>query len=407
MAGEAEEVFAGIATALETGTAQSLYRIDDKPDISRSPIPRFDLLRRNMYTSMPVQFSRGCPFQCDFCDIITIYGRKPRTKSSAQLIAELDKLRELGWRNEVFIVDDNFIGNSKNALQLARDLTVWGNRNNRPFSFYTEASVDLADRPELLAAMVEANFMYVFLGIETPSSEALKSSKKFQNLRKDNLEQVRVIQESGLWVLAGFIVGFDSDDGTIFERQREFIERTAITWAMAGMLQAPPTTPLYDRMKKEGRLFENSEATSNFSAPNFQTSMPLPVLLRGLSQLLIDLYEPEAFFARAFRSLEAWKTRPQQKAPNLPMSYNLRLLASSIWTQGIRSNYRTAYWTFLWRLARTYIRNDTKLWMGSMILLSAHHFLIYAHQVADELERECADLEARTGVEEALRAVAR
>jgi radical SAM superfamily enzyme YgiQ (UPF0313 family) len=397
MVGEAEEVFAGIAAALENGSAHAVYQADDRPDMSRSPIPRFDLLRRNMYTSMPVQFSRGCPFQCDFCDIITIYGRKPRMKSSAQLIAELDKLRELGWRNEVFIVDDNFIGNSKNALQLSRDLAEWGKRNNRPFSFYTEASVDLADRPELLTAMVEANFMYVFLGIETPSSEALKSSKKFQNLRKDNLEQVRIIQESGLWVLAGFIVGFDSDDQTIFERQREFIERTAITWAMAGMLQAPPTTPLYDRLKKEGRLFADSEVTSNFSAPNFRTSMPLPVLLRGLSKLLIDLYEPEAFFARAFRSLEVWKTRPHQKAPNLPMVYSLRLLASSIWTQGVRSNYRAAYWTFLWRLVRSYVRNNTKLWMGSMILLSAHHFLIYSHQVADELERECAAMEDRTG----------
>ena len=275
LVGEAEEVFAEIAADLERGTARAVYRVADKPDMSHSPIPRFDLLRREMYTSMPVQFSRGCPFQCEFCDIITIYGRKPRVKSPAQLIAELDTLRALGWRNEVFIVDDNFIGNSKNALQLSRELAEWGKRNGRVFSFYTEASVDLADRPELMAAMVEANFMYVFLGIESPSAEALKSTKKFQNLRKDNLEQIRTIQESGLWVLGGFIVGFDSDDETIFERQREFIERAGITWAMAGMLQAPPTTPLYDRMKKEGRLFEDSEGTSNFSAPNFRTTMPL------------------------------------------------------------------------------------------------------------------------------------
>ncbi len=394
MVGEAEEVFAGIALALENGTAHDVYRVIDKPDMSSSPIPRFDLLRRDKYTSMPVQFSRGCPFQCDFCDIITIYGRKPRGKSSTQLIAELDLLRELGWRNEVFIVDDNFIGNAKNALQLAKDLAVWGEKNGKPFSFYTEASVDLADRPELMEAMVAANFMYVFLGIETPSSEALKGSKKFQNLRKDNLEQVRIIQESGLWVLAGFIVGFDSDDETIFERQREFIERTAITWAMAGMLQAPPTTPLFDRMKAEGRLIEDSDSISNFSAPNFRTSMPLPTLLHGLSGLLFDLYQPEAFFQRALRSLEVWKTRPGQKPPNLPMSYNLRLLASSMWTQGVRSGYRGAYWRFLGTIARKYWNNDTKLWMGTMILLSAHHFLIYATQVADELERGCAALPA-------------
>ncbi|MES1260493.1 MAG: B12-binding domain-containing radical SAM protein [Acidobacteriota bacterium] len=390
MVGEAEEIFASVAAALENGTAQSVYRVTDKPDMSGSPIPRFDLLRRDKYTSMPVQFSRGCPFQCDFCDIITIYGRKPRGKSSAQLIAEPDRLRELGWRNEVFIVDDNFIGNSKNALQLAKDLAVWGEKHGRPFSFYTEASVDLADRPELMEAMVAANFMYVFLGIETPSAEALKGSKKFQNLRKDNLEQVRIIQQNGLWVLAGFIVGFDSDDETIFERQREFIERTAITWAMAGMLQAPPTTPLFDRMKAEGRLIEDSQSISNFSAPNFRTAMPLPTLLHGLSGLLADLYEPKAFFERAFRSLEVWKTRPSQKPPDLPLSYNLRLLASSMWTQGVRSGYRGAYWSFLGTLIRHYWNNPSKLWMGSMVLLSAHHFLIYARQVADELERDCA-----------------
>jgi len=393
MVGEAEEVFADIARQLEEGTAKALYRVSDKPDMSRSPIPRFDLLRRDMYTSMPVQFSRGCPFQCEFCDIITIYGRKPRMKSSEQLIAELDVLRGLGWKNEVFIVDDNFIGNSKHALQLARDLTTWGEKYNRPFSFYTEASIDLADRPELLSAMVAANFMYVFIGIETPSAEALKGSKKFQNLRKDNLQQVRVIQEAGLWVLAGFIVGFDSDDETIFERQREFIERTAITWAMAGILQAPPTTALFDRMKAEGRLIEDSEAISNFSAPNFRTTLPLPVLLRGLSSLLFGLYEPKAFFARAFLSLERWKTRPTQKPPALPMSYNLRLMAASMWTQGVKSEYRADYWAFLGKLIKTFWRDDSKIWMGIMVLLSAHHFLIYARQVAAELERDCQALE--------------
>jgi radical SAM superfamily enzyme YgiQ (UPF0313 family) len=404
MVGEAEEVFATIARELEQGTAQAVYRVTDKPDMSHSPIPRFDLLRRNMYTSMPVQFSRGCPFQCEFCDIITIYGRKPRLKSSAQLIAELDLLRELGWRNEVFIVDDNFIGNSKYALELATDLAAWGDKHGRPFSFYTEASIDLADRPDLLAAMVQANFMYVFIGIETPSAGALKESKKFQNLRKDNLQQVRVIQESGLWVLAGFIVGFDSDDETIFERQREFIERTSIAWAMAGVLQAPPTTALYDRMKKEGRLIEGSLAITNFSAPNFQTVLPLPVLLGGLSKLLFWLYEPKAFFDRAFRSLEIWQTRPVQKPPALSLSYNLRLLAASMWTQGVRSGYRRAYWEFLWKLVRKYVRDDTRMWMGIMILLSAHHFLIYAREVADELERECRALEnkeANQGVPEA------
>jgi len=266
------------------------------------------------------------------------------------MIRELDTPRQLGWRNEVFIVDDNFIGNSREALQLTHALAQWQQLHGRPFSFYTEASIDLADRLELMASMVEANFMYVFIGIETPSAEALKESKKFQNLRRDNVEQVRIIQESGLWVLAGFIVGFDSDDKTIFDRQLEFIERTAIAWAMAGVLQAPPTTALFERMKKEGRLLENSEAITNFSTPNFRTVMPLTVLLRGLSGLLAKLYEAGAFFDRALRSVGRGRPRDTQKPPNLPVRYQLRVLFASIWRQGMRSNYRQAYWRFLWQL---------------------------------------------------------
>jgi radical SAM superfamily enzyme YgiQ (UPF0313 family) len=390
MVGEAEEVFADIAQALESGTAQSMYRVTDKPDVSGSPIPRFDLLRRDKYTTMPVQFSRGCPFQCDFCDIITIYGRTPRTKSPAQLIGELDRLRELGWRGDVFVVDDNFIGNRKNALRLVKELAIWGDAHGRPFIYFTQASVDLADRSELMDAMVAANFIFVFLGIESPSGEALIGSKKFQNMRRDNLEQLRIIQEKGLWVIAGFIVGFDSDDQAIFDRQREFIERAAIAWAMIGMLQAPPTTPLYDRMKAEGRLIEDGESITNFSAPNFRTVMPLPTLLHGLSMLLVDLYEPDAYFQRALRSLEVWKPTPMQTEPDAPLWEDLPLLVSSIWLQGVRSSYRRAYWRFLRTVARRYRNNPVKLGMALRLLVSAHHFLIYAQQVADELERECA-----------------
>jgi len=392
LAGEAEEAFAEIAIALERGTARRLYRITDKPDMTRSPVPRYDLLRRDKYTSMPVQYSRGCPFQCEFCDIITIYGRRPRMKTSAQILAELDTLRTLGWRNEVFIVDDNFIGNYRQALALTQDLTAWQRQHDFPFSFYTEASIDLADRPDLLGAMVEANFMYVFIGIETPSADALKESKKFQNLRRDSMEQVRVIQKAGLWVLAGFIVGFDSDDEKIFDRQLEFIDQAAIAWAMAGVLQAPPTTALYDRLKREGRLIEESQATSNFSAPNFHTVLPPAVLLRGLSRLLAGLYEAAPFFDRAFRSLEAWNPRGQ-RPPNLPMSYNLRVLFASMWRQGVRSGYRRAYWKFLWQMAWNWSRQPAKMWLGFMVLLSAHHFVIYARQVAEELEQECQALE--------------
>ncbi len=392
LVGEAEEVFADIAAALEQGTARSLYRVAEKPDMTHSPVPRFDLLRRDKYQSMPVQFSRGCPFQCEFCDIITIYGRRPRTKTSAQILTELDTLHRLGWRNEVFIVDDNFIGNYRQALTLAHDLAAWQQCHGFPVSFYTEASIDLADRPDLLTAMVEANFMYVFIGIETPSADALRESRKFQNLRRDNLQQIRIIQEAGLWVLGGFIVGFDSDDETIFDRQLEFIERAGIAWAMAGVLQAPPTTALYDRMKREGRLIEDSQATSNFSLPNFRTVLPVPVLLRGLSRLLAQLYGAGPFLQRAFRSIQVWNPR-DQRPPRLPMAYNLRVLFASLWRQGVRSDYRRDYWKFLWLMVWTWTRQPAKIWLGFMVLMSAHHFVNYARHVANELERECQDLE--------------
>jgi radical SAM superfamily enzyme YgiQ (UPF0313 family) len=389
MVGEAEEAFPGIAAELEQGTARPLYRIVDKPDMTHSPVPRFDLLHRDKYTSMPIQFSRGCPFQCEFCDIITIYGRRPRAKTPAQVMRELDVLRGLGWRNEVFIVDDNFIGNHHQALALSRELIEWQKLHHQPFSFYTEASIDLASRPELMDAMVEANFMYVFIGIETPSAEALKEAHKFQNLRKNNVEQVRIIQEKGLWVLAGFIVGFDSDDETIFARQLEFIEQTAIPWAMAGMLMAPPTTPLFDRMKREGRLIEDSQSTSNFGLPNFRTVLPLPILLRGLCTLLAGLYQPDAFFKRSYNSLKVWQPKGTQKPPNLGMAYNVRVLFSSMWQQGMRSSYRRSYWSFLSRLVFSFWRSPAKIWLGFTMLLSAHHFVLYSAVVIKHLQEEC------------------
>jgi radical SAM superfamily enzyme YgiQ (UPF0313 family) len=232
---------------------------------------------------MSVQFSRGCPFTCEFCDIITLYGRRPRTKSPAQLIGELDALLRLGWRKEVFVVDDNFIGNHKAALELACELERWQRCNRYPFGFFTEASIDLASRPGLLDAMVKANFCRVFIGIESPSAESLKEAKKFQNLRRDPLDSIHLIQQHGLWVSGGFIVGFDSDPPDIFDRQIEFVERAAIPWAMTGLLQAPPTTPLYDRMKREGRLVPESSEPSNFSPRISGQCCPCPSCLPARS----------------------------------------------------------------------------------------------------------------------------
>ncbi len=391
--GEPDEVFGEIAADLERGTARSMYVIAEKPDVSKTPVPRFDLLKINKYASMAVQFSRGCPFQCEFCDIITIYGRKPRTKAPGQLLSELDRLYELGWRDQVFVVDDNFIGNHKRALELAQHLDDWQRRHERPFFFYTEASMDLAQRPELMEAMVKANFFYVFVGIESPSKDSLSEARKFQNLRRDPLDCIRTIQRAGLWVTGGFIIGFDSDSETIFEDQREFIEEAAIPWAMAGFLQAPPTTPLYERMRKEGRLLENWVATSNFSPPNFRTRLPLPVLLRGYRDTLAALYSPSGYFNRCLNSLSCWSTRPEQTAKaQYPLGRMVATALRSIFKQGVLASYRADYWKFLVQILRRWWRAPAKLRMGITFLFSGHHFINYAQSVADELEGELRKL---------------
>jgi radical SAM superfamily enzyme YgiQ (UPF0313 family) len=393
--GEPDAVFGDIARELENGTAKHVYHIHEKPDITCTPAPRFDLLKIGNYSSLSVQFSRGCPFQCEFCDIITIYGRKPRTKAPEQLIAELDLIREAGWRKQVFLVDDNFIGNHKRALELTRELAAWQERYDHPFVFYTEASMDLAQREELIEAMVQANFFYVFIGIETPDADSLREAKKFQNLRGNALDCIHFIQRRGLWVTAGFIVGFDSDTGDIFDRQIDFIESAAIPWAMTGFLMAPPTTPLFERMLREGRLIETSLATSNFSVPNFRTRLPLAEMLAGLRHMLRRIYSPEAYLHRGIRALEYWNPRRRQHAPPVTAWYQASIVIRSIWGQGLRGDYRRQYWEFFLRLLMRWGRDRRKLFLGFVILLSAHHFIRYAADVVSELESEMRALDVQ------------
>jgi radical SAM superfamily enzyme YgiQ (UPF0313 family) len=393
--GEPDEVFQQIAADLEAGTARRLYTIQQKPDTRRTPVPRFDLLKIENYLSMSVQFSRGCPFQCEFCDIITIYGRKPRTKRPSQITAELDALFDLGWRKPIFMVDDNFIGNHKLAFELVQELEQWQKRHGYPFAFWTEASIDLAQRPALIEAMVRANFLAVFVGIESPSRESLREIKKFQNLRQELLDCIRFLQERGLWVMGGFIIGFDSDTEDIFERQVEFIQRAAIPWAMAGFLQVLPTTPLYDRMLKEGRLIEQSVG-NNFVPPNFRTVLPSDVLLAGMQKTFLSLYSPSSFYRRAFLSLLHWNPSKHQRAPRYSITYKLGVVLRSVWHQGIRSSYRKAYWKFLLQLVWRWFFRPQKLWLGFTLLLSAQHFVDYAAEVAAQLERELQKGEKRT-----------
>jgi radical SAM superfamily enzyme YgiQ (UPF0313 family) len=388
--GEPDEVFAVIAAALESGTAKRLYKITDKPDVTRTPIPRFDLLKLKHYATMAIQFSRGCPFQCEFCDIIVLYGRKPRTKLPGQVLAELDTLLRLGWMKQIFIVDDNFIGNHHRALELCLALEKWQQAHGFPVMFYTEASMDLARKTALLEAMVRANFFHVFLGIESPSVESLKETHKFQNLAVDPMVCIDILNEKGLWVTGGFIVGFDSDTEDIFDRQIEFIERTAIPWALLNSLHAMPHTALYARMREEGRLLQGAPHTSgDANPPNFRTKLPPTVLLLGLAKTLSTIYAPEAFYERAWRSMQRWKIKENQRAARQPNAAGIAaIVLRSIWHQGIKSDYRGAYWKYALRIVTHYALNPAKIWLAATIMIAGHHFIPYSREVVAKIQSE-------------------
>ena len=253
--GEAETTWPQFLDDFASGApTEKRYKQSQPTDMSQAPRPRFDLLKADRYASGALQYSRGCPFQCEFCDIIVIFGRRPRVKEPDQLVAELDDMRRVGFHS-AFIVDDNFIGDKKKAKALLTKLIPWMEQHNYPLRLTTEASIDLAEDPELMDMMYRANFRSVFIGIETPRLDSLKETKKFQNVRGDSLEaKLARIQKAGLDINAGFIVGFDSDDKGIFEDQFRFIQDNGITLAMVGMLQAIPTTPLYERLRARGTL---------------------------------------------------------------------------------------------------------------------------------------------------------
>jgi radical SAM superfamily enzyme YgiQ (UPF0313 family) len=295
--GEAEETWPRFLEEWHQGRHQSRYEQAGPTDMTKVPTPRFDLLDMRQYHSGSIQFSRGCPFQCEFCDIIVIFGRRPRLKTSAQVIAELEAVRMQGVRNAL-VVDDNFIGNKKAIKALLHDLIAWQQKEGYPFSFVTEASIDLADDPELMRLMVAANFTHVFVGVESPNLDSLRETKKFQNLRAGGtlLEKIHRIQASDLEVMCGMIVGFDNDGPDVFESQRRFIMESRIISALIGMLYAVPRTPLHDRLRVEGRL-------DPLDDPEFGTNViPLQLgreeLRDGYLTVMRRLYEADAYFTR-------------------------------------------------------------------------------------------------------------
>ena len=355
--GEAEELIASLAQDLEQGTARDVYQAASRPKMRTSPQPDLSLIRMKRYSTMTVQFSRGCPFNCEFCDIIEIYGRRPRTKEVAQVLSELDQLRLAGWRESVFIVDDNFIGNKAKAKELCVALAGWRRLTKARFDFITEASLNLADDPELMQLMKDAGFKSVFLGIETPDESGLIASNKLQNTRRSLLDSVAIIQSFGIQVMGGFILGFDTDHVDVFDRMVEFIQKSGIPIAMVGLLQAMPGTQLFRRLWNEGRILDTGHGNNTSEHLNFLPHMDATRLVEGYRSVLKRIYSCEAYYERVKLYLNRIQPKPgeQRIRTQWPLTPgNARALVTSILRQGVLGPQRRSYWKFLLTAATRY-----------------------------------------------------
>jgi radical SAM superfamily enzyme YgiQ (UPF0313 family) len=368
--GEAETTLPEFVRDLERGAPKRIYQAAERPALSAAPVPDFHLADLKRYSAMPIQYSRGCPFQCEFCDIIEIYGRVPRTKSNDQMLAELDALLRAGWRGTVFIVDDNFIGNKRNVKGLLPVLADWSERHGRPFSFLTEASLNLAEDDELLEGMRRAHFRRVFLGIETPVEASLKEAQKGQNLRRNLLDSVRKIQSYGMEVMAGFIVGFDNDPDDIFERQIEFIRESAIPLAMVGLLTALPDTQLWRRLEREGRLLLESTGNNTDCTLNFVPKMDAARLIEGYKSIMRAIYSPREYYQRALDCLERVVGGAPEAYQNNITSDALTLFRIVL-ALGVRDRARGEFWRYL---SRAITRHREKFAEAIRLAAEGYHF---------------------------------
>jgi radical SAM superfamily enzyme YgiQ (UPF0313 family) len=333
---------------LKNGRPNKIYQSDKFADITKSPLPDYSLLKTGKYATAGIQYSRGCPFDCEFCDITALFGRHVRTKTSAQIIAELDQLLHIGWRGSVFFVDDNFIGHKmKLKDELLPAVIAWMESNNNPFYFITEASINLADDRDLIDMMVKAGFAKVFVGIETPEESCLMECNKLQNNNRDLIDCVSVIQRSGIEVFGGFIVGFDNDPPNIFQRQIDFIQKSGIITAMVGLLNAPRLSKLYRRLKNEGRITDEFTGDNTDYSINFVPVMDKDELLKGYQKIIQSIYSCKAYYARMLLFLK------QYDPPSVtPMSLNkVMALIKSIVLIGILKKNRLYFWKiFFWSI---------------------------------------------------------
>ncbi len=366
--GEAEDILPQVVEDMRRGQLQPVYQTTQRPDITQTPMPRWDLIRFRDYVTMSVQFSRGCPFDCEFCDIIVMNGRVPRTKTPDQLIAELDGLRRHGWKDMVFIVDDNFIGNKVRTRGLLHALIEWRQRTRTKINFLTEASMNLADDAELCALMVQAGFKKVFVGIETPSLDALAECHKLQNQNRNLVDSVQILQRAGLEVMGGFIVGFDSDQSDIFKRQFEFIQRSGVATAMVGLLTALPQTRLWRRLKHEGRLETESTGNNSDATLNFKPKLNREYLQTGYRKLVKKLYEPRNYYQRIRTFLKSH--RPA--GPRHRLSWvDVVALVKSSWVLGVWHRGRVGYWRLF---LGTLLRRPRQFPMAIELAIMGYHF---------------------------------
>jgi radical SAM superfamily enzyme YgiQ (UPF0313 family) len=377
--GEVEHIFQDFLTDLLQGTAKEVYagpRTKNKvqTDITQTPLPRYDLLRLEAYDSMAVQFSRGCPFDCEFCDITKLFGRVPRTKTNAQFLAEFDRLYELGWRDTVFVVDDNFIGNKRDAMRLLPAIAAWQSERNYPFGLFTETSVNLVEIPGMLDAMAAAGFTMTFIGIESPNDAALEMTVKKQNTSREEtardylLRAVQKIQAHGLEVTAGFIIGLDQDNE--FQPHLDFIQQAGIPRAMAGLLTAIKQTNLYNRLEKEGRLLHESTGNNVSVELNFVPQLDREFIISEYKRILRELYDPSLknFFARCLTLFEHFK--PRHRPVRLGKT-EIRAFMTSIWRQLLSRQQGP---TYLWFLVRVLMRYPHMFPNAVRMAIMGYHF---------------------------------
>lgn len=346
ISGEAEDILPLFLEDLEKGVAKKIYASSKKPKITNTPAPLWPLINFRDYATMPLQFSRGCPFNCEFCDIIVMYGRRQRAKTPRQMIHEFQSLFDSGWRGSVFVVDDNLIGNIRKVKEMLRHLIMWQKQRNYPFKLITEASMNLADDEELLELMAEANFHEVFVGIETVSASSLEECGKSQNLKRNLAEAVKIIHRHGLQVMGGFILGFDSDNPEkIFDDLIEFIQETGVVIAMVGILNALPGTRLWHRLEKEGRVMKGISRGENTDGDtNIKPAMGKEKLIKGYKKVIAAIYSPRMYYARIDRMLADL----QPIARGRLSAREIKVLLKSFWKIGVLAkDRRFLFWRLL------------------------------------------------------------